>query len=332
MNIPAAVPNLKSDNFHPHWLVPGGHLQTVVANLIPFRLRQPDLEERITTPDDDFLMADWYFSKDRGTRKRLAILCHGLESHSRAIYMRRLIHCLLEHGWNVLAWNYRGCHGGMNRQLRLYHSGATDDLHTVVGHALKKEKWDSCGLAGFSLGGNLVLKYSGERDWEFPVRHAGTVGISAPTHLSSAARTLASKENSLYMKNFLSELREKVRAKANQFPGQLDTSRLEECRTFHEFDEYFTAPIHGFASAEDYYQKSSAHHYIESMETRCLLINAKDDPFLSDLCHPEKEAENSSWFHYSGPVSGGHVGFVGGKLLPEFWIYQRCAAFLMEED
>lgn len=323
------VPIIDSDFLEPHWALRSGHLQTISGSIIPFSLRNPDDTERIPTPDNDEIFADWYHPTHRNQKsKNLAIICHGLESDSRAVYVRRLTSALLAENWTVVAWSYRGCGSEMNKNFRLYHSGATDDLHTVTEHSLTKKKWQKVSLIGFSLGGNLVLKYTGERPWLFEPNLIASIGISVPCHLSSSAKQLAKPENKIYMRRFLKRLKEKIIRKESQFPGKINLELLDGISTFHEFDQYFTAPIHGFKSAEDYYQKSSSLHYFANIKSPALLINARDDPFLSRSCFPNKFAHCSQNFFLEAPSFGGHVGFIEGRFFPSFWINQRCLQFI----
>lgn len=323
------VPIVDSDHFKPHWAFRTGHLQTITGSLIPFHLKQPDWTEKIQTPDQDEIFLDWYKPNNSNDQSRkLAIVCHGLESNSRAVYVKRISNLLIKNNWTVLTWSYRGCGHIMNKTLRLYHSGATDDLHTVVSHANQQLNWDCISLIGFSLGGNLVLKYSGEREWEFKPKLNGTIAISVPCHLSSSAKQLAKDENKIYMKRFLKSLKEKIIRKESQFPGKLNLDLLNGISTFHEFDEFYTAAIHGFDSAEDYYQKSSSLQFFNNITSPALLINAKDDPFLSQECFPTNFAKSSPNFFLETPTFGGHVGFISGPLHPSFWINQRCLQFL----
>lgn len=296
------------------------HLQTIVAG----RLRRVDgpgyTRERIETPDGDFLDLDWA----RVDVERVVIISHGLEGSAERAYVRGMARALNRHGWDALAWNLRGCSGEPNRQLRLYHSGATDDLDAVVQHAL--QRYDEVALVGFSLGGNLTLKYLGEQGDAAPVARA--VAFSVPVDLAASSAALGRWENGLYMRYFLRSLRGKVRAKAAQFPDAVSTDGLGSISDFRGFDDRYTAPLHGFADAADYWHRSSSRHFLDAIRVPTLLVNAADDPFLAPPCYPTEVARQSEHLTLEVPTHGGHVGFVRFGADGEYWSEQRAAEFL----
>ena len=296
------------------------HLQTIWAGRLR-RVPGPDYErERIATPDGDFLDLDW----SRTGVERVAVVSHGLEGSTSRAYVRGMAQALNRHGWDALAWNLRGCSGEPNHNLRLYHSGATDDLDAVVQHALGR--YDTVALVGFSLGGNMTLKYLGEQGADTPV--AAAVALSVPVDLAASSVALARWENAVYMHYFLRSLRGKVRAKAAQFPDDIDATGLRSIRDFQGFDDRYTAPLHGFEDAADYWARSSSRPFLSSIRTPTLLVNAADDPFLASDCYPTDEARASDHVWLEVPDHGGHVGFVarGGT----YWSEARAAAFLNE--
>ncbi len=307
----------------PRWLR-NGHVQSVWPTL--FRrvaLREPEVE-RLETPDDDFLVLDWY----RQGRDRLAILCHGLEGHSRRPYIRGMARALLNAGWDVLAWNYRSCGGVMNRQLRFYHSGATEDLACVVSHVLDQYRYRQLTLVGFSMGGNLALVYLGQQGSNLDERIRGAATFSVPCDLAGSAGQLAEPRNRLYMSRFLKELRVKMAAKAELFPGRISTDGYERIRSFKEFDDRYTAPLHGFRDAEDYWWQCSSSRFIGSIEVPALIVNARDDPFLSPGCYPVAAIRDNPRLVMEMPQWGGHVGFVSARGRGEYWSERRAVQFL----
>lgn len=308
----------------PSWL-PGGHIQTMYPAM--FRKLAPIASrvERLELMDGDFIDLEW--SEQGGTR--LAILSHGLEADMHAGYVRGMALALLRRGWDVLRWNFRGCGGMPNRLLRMYHSGATEDLRAVVSHAVGCHSARLIDLIGFSLGGNLVLKYLGERPEEVPLRVGGAVAFSVPCDLACSSRQLARFSNRLYMERFLMSLRAKIRAKHRMFPGQLNPSGLDAVRTFQEFDDRFTAPIHGFRDAEEYWARNSSRPFLPFITHPTLLINAANDPFLGHDCYPREEAAGSEFFHFESPAEGGHVGFPTHSNRGEYWSESRAAEFLL---
>ncbi|MEP4077094.1 YheT family hydrolase [Haloferula sp.] len=306
----------------PVWL-PGGHLQTIVPSLFRKVARVTREKERLELVDGDFLDLEW---KSDGRRK-LAILCHGLEGDAGASYIQGMAGALESHGWDVLAWNYRGCSGEMNRLPRFYHSGATGDLGAVVDHALAEHPAEQIDLVGFSLGGNMTLKYLGEQGEAVSPRVGGAVAFSVPCDLACSSRTLDTPFNrEVYMRRFIATLADKVRRKHLLFPEEMDPTGLESIRTFREFDDRYTAPLHGFRDAEDYWARSSSRQFLGEIRVPALLVNAANDPFLGSGCYPKSEAENHEHFHLEVPDGGGHVGFSSSG--DRFWMGERAVRFL----
>lgn len=301
-------------------------MQTLVPRLLRKVAPVPYQRERITTPDDDFLELDWA----RDGRDRLAILLHGLEGCSRSHYIQGLVQELGAAGWDGLVLNFRGCGGEMNRRCRLYHSGETGDLHTVIGHAAAQPDVNEIALVGVSLGGNVTLKYLGEHGAHLHRRIRRAVAISVPCDLTSSAAQLARFSNRVYMRYFLSTLARKARIKATQFPGIIRTDGLGSMRTFADFDGRVTAPLHGFASAEEYWRLNSSRPFIPFIRVPTLLLNARNDPFLTPACFPEAEARANDLFHLEAPAGGGHVGFAPVRRSERFWSEQRVVEFLAE--
>ena len=313
------VPLLSSSYRAPAFL-PGGHLQTIQPALFRRVPLVTTRRERLELPDGDFLDLDW---AGEG-RKRLAILSHGLEASSRATYIQGMAAALQRRGWDVLAWNYRGCSGEMNRLLPFYHSGASDDLHQVIRHALAVHPAGKIDLVGFSLGGNMTLKYLGERQADPRLHRA--VAFSVPCDLACSSERLARRVNRLYMGRFLRCLRRKLVAKRPRFPAEINLKGIDKLKNFRQFDDRFTAPLHGFRDAEDYWARASSRPFLPRIGIPALLVNAANDPFLGPACFPREEAEASACFHLEIPEEGGHVGFS----LPqgEYWSERRAAEFL----
>jgi predicted alpha/beta-fold hydrolase len=309
--------------FRPPWWLRQGHLQTILPVIWPRRICIDYTPERLELADGDFLDLEWA----RADCRRVAILSHGLESDSHAAYVRGMAAALNSAGWDVLAWSFRGCGKSPNRLPRFYHSGETGDLGAVIRHAAAS--YPRIGLAGFSLGGNLTLKYLGEASPHPSVGVA--VAISAPVDLAASAGALDRRlGNRLYLRRFLRTLIAKVEAKARLFPGQIDVAGIRRIRSFREFDDRYTARLHGFRDAADYWAQSSSRQYLPRIGVPALLINARDDPFLPAACFPVAEAGTNPRFFLEAPVHGGHVGFV--ESLPKGsrpnWLERRTADFL----
>ncbi len=316
---PPVVPLVPSSYRAPAFL-PGGHLQTIypaVFRRVPVVTQR---RERLELPDGDFLDLDWA----GGGSRRLVILSHGLEASSRATYIQGMAAALRRRGWDVLAWNCRGCSGEPNRLLRFYHSGASEDLDHVVRHALAVHPAEQVDLIGFSLGGNITLKYLGERKPAERLHRA--VAFSVPCDLACSSRRLSAGSNRIYMERFLRCLRSKLRQKQPRFPDEIDLSGLRGVRDFRGFDDRYTAPLHGFRDAADYWERSSSRSCLPAIRIPALLVNAANDPFLGPGCFPREEARESGTFHLEVPDGGGHVGFYAGG--GESWAEARAAEFL----
>lgn len=324
------MPVLTSDYEAP-LLLRSGQLNTLFAHFLRRVERVPYRRERIDTPDGDFLDLDWMRMGGGAApgADRLAILAHGLEGSARRTYMRGMARALQRRGWDVLAWNLRGCSGDPNRLLPTYHSGLTEDVDAVVRHALSGGAYETAALVGFSLGGNLVLKYLGERGAAADARIRGAVAISAPVDLTSSAEALARFTNAHYARYFLRKLRAKVAHKAEQFAGEVSVDGYGRLRTLADFDDRYTAPLNGFESAADYYRQSSSRPLLSKIRVPALLLNAADDPFLAPPCFPAAIAAASEHFFLEAPADGGHVGFVTlGAPQDEYWSERRTGAFL----
>ena len=280
------------------------HLNTIYSSL--FRKVEPVLfkRKRIETSDDDFLDIDLL----ENGNKKIVILCHGLEGSSDSKYIQATAKLLSLNGYSIAAMNYRFCSGEINRQLITYHSGKTDDLNTVINYVLPN--YESIYLVGFSLGGNLVLKYNGDGLFDLDSKIKANVAVSVPVDLKGSSISLKQKENLLYKWRFLRTLSKKMRLKHKQYPKELDLKHLKNVKNLTDFDEYFTSKINGFKDANDYYFKASSRQFIPNISKPTLLINAEDDPFLSKSCFPINEAKKSKCFHLMTPRYGGHVGFI----------------------
>lgn len=301
------------------------HLQTIFPTVLR---RVPNVtghRERIETPDGDFLDLDW---SDSIPTNRIAVLTHGLEGNSKRTYCQGMARALHRAGWTVLAWNFRGCSGEPNQKLKSYHSGATEELDIVLDHIWKKLPEAQVALVGFSLGGNLTLKYLGERGSSLDPRILACVALSVPCDLKSSAYRLGEWQNRIYMDRFMYMLSAKVREKIKRFPGEVSDLGLRKMRTFAEFDDAYTAPIHGFSSALEYWEKSSCRFFLEGISVPTLLINAEDDPFLTPACFPVEEAKGNPNLQLWIPKHGGHMGFIEFSKDGIYWSERHVTEFL----
>jgi predicted alpha/beta-fold hydrolase len=293
-----------TNDYKPPLFFKNRHINTIYSSLFR-KTKLPSFKrKRIETLDDDFLDIDLI---ENGSKK-IAILCHGLEGSSDSKYIQATSKLLSLNGYSVAAMNYRFCSGEINRQLATYHSGKTDDLHVVINYVLPN--YDSIYLVGFSLGGNLILKYNGEALFSLSSKIKANVAISVPVDLKGSSIALKRSENILYRWRFIRTLSKKMYLKHQQFPNQLDVAPLKKVKTLTDFDNFFTSKINGFVDAEDYYLKASSKQFIPNISKPTLLINALDDPFLSQSCFPISEAKENPKFYLMTPSHGGHVGFI----------------------
>lgn len=305
----------------PPFFLYGSHLETIYPALLRRVQLVPYTRERITTPDDDFLDLDWL---TRGS-DHVVIISHGLEGSSQRPYIKGMAKALHHHGFDVVAWNFRGCSGEMNRQLRFYHSGASDDLHLVVRHVTENKKYRNVFLVGFSLGGNVTLKYLGERVPDERIRKA--VAFSVPMHLKTSCEKISRPMNRIYSNRFVKSLKNKILIKSRS-RKELDTSMLRKIKTLTAFDDCYTAPIHGFRDAADYYEQCSSLRFVNDIKTPTLVINSLNDPFLSPECFPVALLEKHPFVELQILSRGGHVGFAQFNKNGLYWSEQRALEFI----
>lgn len=320
------IDKIRELNYIPPPLFGNGHVQSIYPTL--FRKIAPDFyrRERIETDDDDFLDLDWFCREPKCGR--VAIISHGLEGDTRRSYMTGMARALNAGGWNVLAWNYRSCGGETNRQMRLYHNGVTDDLERVITHVKETGRYNEIALVGFSLGGNLTLLYLGQRGGSVDPVIKRAVVFSVPCDLKTSADMLAKPVNIIYMQRFLILLHRKIKAKMKQFPGEIDDRGYWKINDFKGFDDRYTAPVHGFRDALDYWEKCSSRPLIPEIAVPALIVNAKNDPFLSPECYPVEEASLNKNVHLLMPRSGGHVGFIEFNRENVYWSERIAVEFL----
>ena len=294
---------LNRDFKSPFWMI-SPHLETI----IPSTLRKlPELElqrHRLELDDGDFLDLDW----SKQGSKKLAILSHGLEGSSRRPYTLGMIKELGANGIDSLAWNCRSCSGVLNRLPRLYHHADFDDLDAVINYA-KDFNYEEIFLVGFSMGGNLSLHWMAEYSEKAKETISKSIVFSSPLDLKASALHLMKPSNVLYKNRFLSKLKEKLKSKSEQFPEEYNLKPLNEIRSFYDLDEHYTAPIHGFKGADDFYQKGSTLHKLNSIKTETLLVQALNDPFFPASCYPSKADIGNSIVKPFYTRKGGHVGF-----------------------
>jgi predicted alpha/beta-fold hydrolase len=282
----------------------------------------------VSTPDGDFVDLDWL---DGPPDAPFLVVLHGLEGSCESHYVRGLLALARARGWGGLALNFRSCSGEPNRLPRFYHSGDTGDLDLVVRLVAERLPHARVGLVGISLGGNVLLKWLGERGDDAPKPVRGAVSISAPYDLELCARALDQGFQKLtYTASFMRSFKAKVRDKARAFPGFVDVAAVMRARTFAEYDRAVTAPLHGFADEVDYWRRSSCLAYLPRVRHPALLISAVDDPFVPPAALPDPAALPPNVV-LELSARGGHVGFIDGPpWRPGAWAERRAVEFLAE--
>jgi predicted alpha/beta-fold hydrolase len=318
-------------DYRPPCLLSNGYVQSILPSLV----RRIDCShfkrERLHTDDGDFLDLDWSRVSPSSMGKTLLIISHGLEGHSRRPYVAGIARDANAQGWDALAWNFRSCSGEMNKTLRFYHSGATDDLNRVIEHA-HGLGYQHIHLVGFSMGGNLSLLYAGRHGRDLPPHVKSVAAFSVPCDLAASSRRLAERKNKIFMWRFLKDLREKIEAKALDFPDEVSADDYHQIKNFQQFDDRYTAPIHGFDDAADYWARSSCKPVLKDIRIPALLVNAQNDPFLPEACFPYTEAQQSEWLSLEVPRSGGHVGFIEVNNRQAYWMERRVVAFVKQHS
>jgi hypothetical protein len=321
------MPIITPSSYRPPLGFANGHVQTLLRNLWGTSARPPYRREELDLADGDYVGLDWLCHEPDGV-DRLAILTHGLEGSSRSPHVLSLAAVMHRSGWDVLAWNFRGCGGTSHRLARLYHSGASEDLAAVVSQALARHPARQVALAGFSIGGNITLKYLGEMGTAVDPRIRGGLAFSVPVDLAASVRHMAQPANAIYMKYFLDRMRARYRSRRESLPVKVSERELSRMRTFMDFDDPITAPLHGFSSAEDYYARAACLPWLGKIAIPTLLVNARNDPFLPASCFPERCAHANPSFFLETPASGGHCAFLTAPWEVRGWTEQRALAFL----
>jgi len=283
-----------------------GHVSTIYSGVMRKVEGVTQKRERITLPDTDFIDLDWSYAGNK--TKQLLVILHGLEGNAQRHYMLGSAKIANQNNMDAVCVNFRGCSGEVNKTFQSYHSGKTDDLATVIKHITSQFDYDTINLNGFSLGGNVILKYLGET-LDLPKQIKAAVTVSVPVYLRGSLEQLMSSKNYVYSKKFLRNLRTKLIEKQQLFPQKINNQDLSAVRTLKDFDDVYTSKAHGFKDAYDYYEQASSLQYLKHISIPTLLINAQNDSFLSKECYPIQEAEENTNFYLEMPKYGGHVGF-----------------------
>jgi uncharacterized protein len=277
------------------------------------------VREALETPDGDELLLD-HVEGPAGSPRVFAL--HGLEGSSYSVYVQGFLATAVRRGWRGTALNFRSCARDParlsrmlpNRRPRLYHSGETSDADFVIETLARREPGVPLFAVGASLGGNVLLKWLGEHPGQRAV--AAAVAVSTPYDLAAGSSHLETPVGGFYVRGFLRTLRPKAFLIAARFPeaaARIDLDRVARSRTFRDFDDAATGPLHGFAGAEDYYARSSSLNFLSRIETSTLCLSAEDDPFLPSSVLPRVRAAASPAVTLVTTPRGGHVGFVSSS-------------------
>jgi predicted alpha/beta-fold hydrolase len=328
MSAPSAREH-REHTYRPAWWVPGPHSQTLWGKFARRRTPLPTRLERWSTPDNDFV--DLLRLDAKPDRPRLFLL-HGLEGTIHSHYVGGLLQVARRHDWGADMLIFRGCGAELNRAARLYHSGETGDLSFVVDRLLQEFPSAPIVLCGVSLGGNVLLKWLGERGAMLPDRIRAAAAISVPFDLERGSRHISHGFARVYEQHFLRTLRRKAEAKLSRYPGLFDRNAMRRARTLYDFDDKVTAPIHGFRNAHDYYARSSSLQFLTRIRRPTLLLSSRDDPFLpaAVLDQVDALASGNAWITMEFTKRGGHVGFVSGApWRPIYYAERRVGEFFV---
>ncbi|MBZ9729922.1 alpha/beta fold hydrolase [Salegentibacter sp. JZCK2] len=300
-----------------------------VSSIYAATLRKVDFsftaKNRIELSDGDFLDLERSFYSSKNNK--IVILLHGLAGNANRPYMLGMAKHFQKNGWDVASMNFRSCSGEMNRLYRSYHAGATKDLEAIINHLQQENRYKEIALVGFSLGGNLMLKYLGEQN-QIPSEIKSAVAVSTPCDLGASLEELDKTHNFLYSKRFIKNLKKELQLRQTHFPSEISKEEIKQCNSLLAIDELYTSRAHGFKDASDYYKKCSCIGFLPEIKTPTLLLNAQNDTFLSPNSYPIAVAKHSEFLHLEIPKHGGHVGFFQSK--KPYYHEQRALEFITE--
>ena len=315
-------------NYKPEIYFKNAHLNTIYHSQIRNVSDLTYVRKRFELNDGDFVDLDWSIVGSGS----LALVLHGLESSTDRPYMKGMAKALNNSGMDTLCMNFRGCGGQVNRLLRFYHSGDTDDVRQLLGHVLNQTEYENVFMVGFSLGANVLLKFLGEEgiNANDSYRISKAAAVSAPYDLASSSMALDSYKNLFYRKRFLRKLGETLKRKKMDFPNDIDLTGYQSINKLKDYDDRYTAAFHGFNDANDYYKRASSKPYLSKIKIPVMIINALDDPFLGQGCYPnEDELKVNDCIDWTITEFGGHVGFSQTDKGP-YWHEERICRYFEE--
>jgi predicted alpha/beta-fold hydrolase len=317
--------------YSPAWWIPGGHLQTLWGKLFRRQPVPPTTLERWDTPDGDFLEIHRLSARTGAPR---LLLLHGLEGSIKSHYAQGLLNEAARRKWGADLLIFRSCGSELNRARRFYHSGETGDLAFVLSRVAEDFPTSPLGLAGVSLGGNVLLKFLGERGTELPPNLKAAAAISVPFDLARSSKRINHGFSKLYQQFFLNSLRRKAAEKVERFPDLAPLGKIAALKTLEDFDNLITGPLHGYRDAQDYYTRASSLAYLKDIRLTTLLLNAVDDPMLPPEVLDEVRdiAARNPALQVDFVEKGGHAGFVSGSIpwRPYYYAEHRVGRFFAE--
>lgn len=313
-------------SYKPPLLFRNGHLATIYSGLFRKVENPGQTRERVELKDGDFIDLDWSLYSEKNNK--LVILLHGLEGNAQRPYILGAARAFLGAGYDVCAVNFRGCSGETNRLYRSYHSGVSDDLDRVLTYILNNRYYPNIVINGFSLGGNVTLKYLGTHA-HIPSEIKAGIAVSVPCSLYHSMVALHQTENYLYALRFKKHLLEKLKEKQPLFPHLITNKDIEQVRLLRDFDDVYTARAHGFKNGIDYYEKASSLPFLDNIKVPTYILNAANDTFLGQGCYPREAAKNNPDLFLEIPEYGGHVGFYDRDNL--YYNEHRAVKFVTEK-
>lgn len=297
------------------WWLPGGNAQTIYAAKLARRYSGPDpkwTRERWDTPDGDFVDVDWR-SNDNSLPEDAPLLAlfHGLEGSSSSHYAQAFAEETHKRGWHMAVPHFRGCSGEINWAPRAYHSGDFEEVGWILSRISQQHRGPLFAV-GISLGGNALMRWAGEMGQSARQVVDGIASVCSPIDLTASGNAIDAGINKvLYARMFLGTMKPRAMEKLKQFPGLFDPQELMAAQSLYEFDQVFTAPLHGFKNTDDYWERASAKPGLSRVQIPALLLNARNDPFIPASSLPT-QAQVSDWVKLWQPAAGGHVGFASG--------------------
>ena len=315
---------IEKSSYQAPFLRSGAHLQTIYPSYFQKADAVDYQREEISTPEGDSIFLDW--AKCGSETRELLLISHGFCGHTNRHYVLNTIHPFRKAGMDCLAWNYRGTGRSGGKALSMTTSNSTNELDLVVRHAISRG-YRYIYLAGYSMGGNLLTLYLGREHDRIPEEVRGGVAVCATIDNLPCINLMSSCLFGVYQRHFVKDICRRMVKLHENFPGELDVSGIDKIRTFREFDSRFTAPMNGFSSADEYYEKSSAAAWLDKIQLPTLIINPSNDPFLTGRCYPVEEAKRNPALFLEMPASGGHCGFITPKG-EEWWPAARALEFI----